>query len=82
MTKQLGTLNKIAEFNSPDGESTTRMKPKDSARSVPIKIQIANNFNKENIDSRLSNAEASSANHCFISKMIIKPETCTPCGKR
>lgn len=79
-TKQSGTLDKIAEFNSPDGESTTRIEPKDGAHSVPVKIQIASN--KQSTNSRLSNAETSSAHHSFISKIVIKPEICIPCGKR
>jgi len=75
--KQYGTLGKIAEFNSTDGV-TARIKAKDSARSVSF--QIASN--KENTYSKLSNAEASSTNHSFTSKIVIKPETCAPCGKR
>ncbi|KYM76408.1 ADP-ribosylation factor 1 [Atta colombica] len=78
MNKQCGTLNKIVEFNSPDG-ITANIKTKDSARSVPVTTQIASN--KENIDSKLSKIESSFANHSFISKIVIKPETCTPCGK-
>lgn len=73
-----GTLDKIAEFNLSEG-ATGRINPKDSARSVPVKIQRASN--EENIRST-SYAEASSANHSFMSKIVIKPETCTPCGKR
>lgn len=77
-TRHGGTLDKIAEFNSSDG-ATGRINPKDSARSVPVKIQRASN--EENRRST-STAEASSANHNFISKIVIKPETCTPCDKR
>ncbi|XP_011633329.1 rac GTPase-activating protein 1-like [Pogonomyrmex barbatus] len=76
--KQYNTLDKIAEFNSPDGV-TMRIKPKDGKSSVPVKIQTASN--KENIDSELLNAKTF-VNHNFISKMIIKPETCVSCGKR
>ncbi|KAL6266839.1 hypothetical protein P5V15_003668 [Pogonomyrmex californicus] len=76
--KQYNTLDKIAEFNSPDGV-TIRIKPKDGKSSVPVKIQTASN--KENIDSELLNAKTF-VNHNFISKMIIKPETCVSCGKR
>ena len=79
MNKQCGTLNKIVEFNSPDG-ITANIKTKDSVHSVPVTTQIASN--KENIDSKLSKIESSFANHSFISKIVIKPETCTPCGKR
>ncbi|XP_018366430.1 PREDICTED: rac GTPase-activating protein 1-like isoform X1 [Trachymyrmex cornetzi] len=79
MNKQCGTLDKIVEFKSSD-EVTAKMKAKDSACSVPVTTQIASN--KENIDSKLSKVESSSANHSFISKIVIKPETCTPCGKR
>ncbi|XP_018366435.1 PREDICTED: uncharacterized protein LOC108763378 isoform X4 [Trachymyrmex cornetzi] len=76
MNKQCGTLDKIVEFKSSD-EVTAKMKAKDSACSVPVTTQIASN--KENIDSKLSKVESSSANHSFISKIVIKPETCTPC---
>lgn len=75
--KQCITLHKIAEFNSSDG-ATARIKPKDSAHSVPVKIQIVSN--KENVDLKLSNAEAST--NSFMSKIVIKPEICIPCGKR
>ncbi|KYN31118.1 Rac GTPase-activating protein 1 [Trachymyrmex septentrionalis] len=79
MNKQCGTLDKIVEFNSPD-RVTAKIKVKDSARSVPVTTQIASS--KENIDSKLSKIESSSVNHSFISKIVIKPETCIPCGKR
>ncbi|XP_071575869.1 rac GTPase-activating protein 1-like isoform X2 [Temnothorax nylanderi] len=84
MNKQGSTLDKIAKFNSSDG-ATARIKPfkpKESAHSIPVKLHQVAKTNKDNIDSKLSNAEASSANHSFISKIVIKPETCTPCGKR
>lgn len=82
INKQYGTLHKIAEFNSSDGAAAIRIKAKDySVQSIPVKIQIASN--KENtIDSTLSNAEVPSANHSFVSRIVIKPETCTSCGKR
>ncbi|XP_018405204.1 PREDICTED: rac GTPase-activating protein 1-like [Cyphomyrmex costatus] len=82
MNKQCSTLDKIVEFNSPDGVMA-KIKAKDSACSIPVKnvkIQIA--LNEENIDTKLSsNIETFSVSHSFISKIIIKPETCTPCGK-
>ncbi|XP_011065660.1 PREDICTED: rac GTPase-activating protein 1-like isoform X4 [Acromyrmex echinatior] len=77
INKQCGTLDKIVEFNSPDGV-TVKSKAKSSVRFVPVTTQIASN--KENVNSKLSKLESSSANHNFISKIVIKPETCTPCG--
>ncbi|XP_018310145.1 rac GTPase-activating protein 1-like isoform X2 [Mycetomoellerius zeteki] len=82
MNKRCDTLDKIVEFNSSDGVTAKikAIKAKDNAHSVPVTTQIASN--KENIDSKSSKVQVSSANHSFISKIVIKPETCTPCGKR
>ncbi|XP_077282757.1 rac GTPase-activating protein 1-like isoform X2 [Temnothorax americanus] len=81
MNKGGSALDKRAKFNTSDG-ATARIKRKESAHSIPVKLHQVAKTNKENLDSKLSNAEASSANHRFISKIVIKPETCTPCGKR
>ncbi|XP_018310146.1 uncharacterized protein [Mycetomoellerius zeteki] len=79
MNKRCDTLDKIVEFNSSDGVTAKikAIKAKDNAHSVPVTTQIASN--KENIDSKSSKVQVSSANHSFISKIVIKPETCTPC---
>lgn len=76
---ECSTLDKVAEFNSPDGITTTRVKTNDDMHTAPFKIQVTSN--KENIDPKLLNAETF-ANHSFVSKIVIKPETCTLCGKR
>lgn len=78
--KQCSTLDKVAEFNSPDGITTTRVKTNDdTCDTVPFKVQVTSN--KENIDSKPLNTEAF-ANHSFVSKIAIKPETCDLCSKR
>ncbi|XP_072751412.1 uncharacterized protein [Anoplolepis gracilipes] len=77
--EQCSTLDKVAEFNSPDGVTTTKVKTNDDTYTVPFKNQVTSN--KENIDSKLLNREAC-ANHNFVSKIVIKPETCTLCDKR
>ncbi|CAL1687722.1 unnamed protein product [Lasius platythorax] len=77
--EQCSTLDKVAEFNSPDGVTTTRVKTNDDTHTVPFKTQVTSK--KENIDPKLLNTETF-ANHSFVSKIVIKPETCTLCGKR
>lgn len=77
--EQCSTLDKVAEFNSLDGATTTRVKTNDDMHPVPSKIPVTSN--KEDIDPKLLNTETF-ANHSFISKIVIKPETCTLCGKR
>lgn len=77
--EQCSTLDKVAEFNSPDGASTTKVKTNDDTYIVPLKIKVTSN--KENIDFKPLNTEAV-VNHNFVSKIVIKPETCTLCGKR
>lgn len=77
--EQCSTLDKVAEFNSPDGVTTTRVKTNDDTYIVPFKIKVTSN--KENIDFKPLNTEAV-VSHNFVSKIVIKPETCTLCGKR
>ncbi|XP_024887971.1 uncharacterized protein LOC112464905 isoform X4 [Temnothorax curvispinosus] len=67
----------------PNGECCTMNKQGSTLdKRANVKLHQVAKTTKEYIDSKLSNAEASSANHSFMSKIVIKPETCTPCGKR
>lgn len=79
VNEQGNTLDKVAKFNSSDGATTTRVKTKDDTCTVPFKINVTPN--NENIDSKSLNTEAF-ANHNFVSKIVIKPETCSLCNKR
>ncbi|XP_029168426.1 rac GTPase-activating protein 1-like [Nylanderia fulva] len=77
---QCSTLDKVAEFNSIDRVTTsTRVKINDDTHTAPFKIQVTSN--KKNTDSKLLNTETF-ANHSFVSKIVIKPETCILCNKR
>ncbi|XP_070161918.1 rac GTPase-activating protein 1-like [Polyergus mexicanus] len=80
--EQCSTLDKVAEFNSHDGITigVKRVKTNDDTHTVSFKIHQVTS-DKENIDSKPLNTEAI-ANHSFISKIVIKPEICTLCGKR
>ncbi|KAH0949669.1 hypothetical protein HN011_009958 [Eciton burchellii] len=76
VNKQRGTLDKVAEFNSPDRLTSARIMPKKDA-TLPKNL-----VGKGNADPlKLSKKEAY-VNHNFASKLIIKPETCTLCDKR
>jgi len=76
VNKQRGTLDKVAEFNSPDRLTSARIMPKKDA-TLPKNL-----VGKGNADRlKLSKKEAY-VNHNFASKLIIKPETCTLCDKR
>ncbi|XP_011867782.1 PREDICTED: rac GTPase-activating protein 1-like [Vollenhovia emeryi] len=74
--RQCGTLEKIAEFNLLDRSNSAGVTARMEERDFAVKTQVAP---EENIDCKVSNVKAI---HSFISKIVIKPETCTLCGKR
>ncbi|XP_032689751.1 rac GTPase-activating protein 1-like isoform X2 [Odontomachus brunneus] len=74
--KQHNTLDKVAEFNSSD-RATVTIKSNDSTHTASFQTQITPG--NEHIDFNVSDTKL---HHSFVSKMVIKPETCTPCGKR
>ncbi|XP_011147215.1 rac GTPase-activating protein 1 isoform X2 [Harpegnathos saltator] len=75
--KQHNTLVRVAEFNSSDRAAA---KSSDGTYMVSCQTQDTSGGN-ENVNSKVSETRVH-ANHIFVSKMVIKPETCTPCGKR
>lgn len=77
--KQPSTLDKVAKFNSSDRPIATIIKSNNGAMAdIPTSgTQIVSN----NVDSKILNIKLY-ADHNFVSKMVIKPETCAPCGKR
>jgi len=78
VNKQRGTLDKVAEFNSPDRlTAVARIMPKKDATLPKDLVALG----KENADPKLPKKEAY-VNHNFASKLVIKPETCTLCNKR
>lgn len=72
------TLDKVAKFNSLDRATIATVKAYDSAHTASAQTQVTPS---ENIVSNASETTVY-ANHSFVSKMVIKPETCTSCGKR
>lgn len=77
--KQHNTLDKVAEFNSSDRTTTATIKSNDSTHTASFQTQVTPD--NGNIDSNVSDTEVY-VNHSFVSKIVIKPETCAPCGKR
>ncbi|GAB1864763.1 ADP-ribosylation factor 1 [Camponotus japonicus] len=78
VNEQCNTLDKVAKFNSSDGATTTRVKANDDTYTA-FKMKVTSN--NENTDSKPLNTEAP-VNHNFVSKIVIKPETCSLCSKR
>lgn len=74
--KQCSTLDKVAEFNSLD--KATTVKSNNDAHAASSQTQ-AGSVSKT-ADTKTNAKEPS--NHHFVSKMILKPETCIACDKR
>lgn len=70
--KQPSTLDKVAEFNSSE-KTTAAAKSNDGTFAASAKVTPGD------IDSDKS---VTKVHHSFVSKMVIKPETCISCGKR
>jgi len=70
--KQCNTLDKVAEFNSPN---------KVTSATVKSNIDKYSTSNKENVNPNLINTKVSK-NHNFINKIVIRPSVCIVCDKR
>lgn len=78
--KQHNTLDKVAEFNNlSDTATIATARANDSTHTSSLQAQVA--LTDGNVVFNVSGTKVH-ANHCFVSKMVIKPETCVPCGKR
>ncbi|XP_014468719.1 PREDICTED: rac GTPase-activating protein 1-like isoform X2 [Dinoponera quadriceps] len=79
--KQHSTLDKVAEFNLSDKTTiatTMSKQTNDNTHTASFQTQVVPS--NEIIDSNVSGTKVYA--HNLVSKMVIKPETCTPCGKR
>lgn len=76
--KQRSTLDRVAEFNSPNRLTPAKVMVKSNTCTTILRTRVAPR--EEGVGPK-SHADAS-AEHNFVSKIIIKPEMCTLCNKR
>lgn len=80
--KQHNTLDKVAEFNSLDRATTSVTVKSSNGTTYAASFLQIQATPASNEDANEPKPKLSEANHSFVTKMVIKPETCTHCGKR